>query len=162
MQKFWQAFLKCDRVLFVTIFLLFAFGLTALYSVQLGLGPLESSLVVKQVLFFCAGLALASFMTVDYRLWQPFYPWLYVLCLFTPPPIHSFWRGHPRRPLLAGFWFFIWQPVEIIKVLLILCVAGYFSKQGRHLRTWKPLIVSGVSVAVLVAVTMIQPDLGRP
>lgn len=162
MQKFWQAFLRCDRILLVTFFLLFAFGLTALYSVQLGLGALENSLVVKQILFFCAGLVLASFfMTVDYRLWQPFYPWLYVVCLFLLLLLFT-----PFGEVIRGvrswldFGFFIWQPVEIIKVLLILCLAGYFSKQGRHLRTWKPLIVSGVSVAVLVAMTMIQPDLG--
>lgn len=162
MQKVWQAFLRCDRVLIVTIFLLFAFGVTALYSVQLGLGDVGQSLVVKQVLFFCAGLALYSFfMTVDYRLWQPFYPWLFVGCfallllLFTP-------LGEVIRGVRSwlDFGFFIWQPVEIIKVLLIICLAGYFSKQGRHLRTWKPLIVSGVAVALLVAITMIQPDLG--
>lgn len=162
MQKLWAAFLRCDRVLLVTMFLLFAFGLTALYSVQLGFEGGTSHLVVRQVLFICGGLALFTFFfTTDYRLWQPFYPWLYVLSillllsLFTP-------LGEVIRGVRSwlNFGLFIWQPVEVIKVLMILTLAGYFSKQGRHLRTWKPLIVSGVSVALLAVITMAQPDLG--
>lgn len=161
MQKLWAAFLRCDRVLLVTMFLLFAFGLTALYSVQLGQADV-GHLVVRQTLFICGGLLLfAFFFTTDYRLWQPFYPWFYVaslvllLSLFTP-------LGEVIRGVRSwlDFGFFIWQPVEVIKVLMILILAGYFSKQGRHLRTWKPLIVSGVSVALLVVITMAQPDLG--
>ncbi|MBI4122285.1 MAG: rod shape-determining protein RodA [Parcubacteria group bacterium] len=162
MQKVWLAFLRCDRVLLVTVFLLVAFGTTALYSVQLGLGGEEQSLVVKQVLFFVAGLGLLTFfMTVDYRLWQPFYPWFYVasivllLLLFTP-------LGEVIRGVRSwlDFGVFVWQPVELIKVLLIICLGGYFSKQGRHLRTGKPLIVSGLAVTILVGITLLQPDLG--
>lgn len=58
------------------------------------------------------------------------------------------------------FGFFVWQPVEMIKVLTIIVLAGYFSKQGRHLRTWKPLIVSGTAVGLLTILLLAQPDLG--
>lgn len=162
MYKFWTSFLRADRVLHVCILLLFAFGATILYSLGLGQEQEGVSLLVKQFLFFCVGLVAYGFaMTVDYRLWQPFYPWFYLvaffllLLLFTP-------LGEVIRGVRSwlDFGLFIWQPVEFIKVLLILILAGYFSKQGRHLRTWKPLIVSGVAVAILVILTMAQPDLG--
>lgn len=162
MAKFWTSFLRADRVLTVCILLLFSFGATILYSLGLGQDQAGVSLLVKQFLFFCLGLgAYAVALTIDYRLWQPFYPWLYLLALalllllFTP--LGEIIRG--VRSWL-DFGLFIWQPVEFIKVLLVLVLAGYFSKQGRHLRTWKPLIVSGAAVAVLVVLTMAQPDLG--
>lgn len=162
MKRFWSSFLKSDRILSVAVLLLFCFGATILYSLSLGQSSDGLSLVVKQVLFFVAGFGVyLFFMTVDYRLWQPIYPWLYLisfvllLALFTP-------FGEVIRGVRSwlDFGFFIWQPVEIIKVLMILSLAGYFSKQGRHLRAWKPLIVSGVAVAILVVLTMAQPDLG--
>ena len=162
MRRFWTSFLKSDRILSVAILLLFCFGATILYSLGLGQTTAGLSLVVKQVLFFVIGIsAYLFFMTVDYRLWQPVYPWLYaisfllLLALFTP-------FGEVIRGVRSwlDFGFFIWQPVEIIKVLMILSLAGYFCKQGRHLRTWKPLIISGVAVALLVVLTMAQPDLG--
>lgn len=162
MMRFWNSFLRADRILTVGIALLFCFGATILYSLSLGQTEAGLSIVLKQVLFFIAGFAAyVFFMTVDYRLWQPVYPWLYLLCLtllislFTP-------FGEVIRGVRSwlDFGFFIWQPVEIIKVLMILSLAGYFSKQGRHLRTWKPLIVSGVAVAILILLTMAQPDLG--
>lgn len=162
MARFWKSFLKSDRILGVAVLLLFCFGATILYSLSLGDTGSGLSLITKQVLFFVLGIGVyLFFMTVDYRLWQPVYPWLYaislvlLLALFTP--FGEVIRG-VRSWLNVGF--FIWQPVEIIKVLLILSLAGYFCKQGRHLRTWKPLIVSGVAVAILVILTMAQPDLG--
>lgn len=161
MQNLLWALRRCDRVALVCTFLLFALGATALYSVGLGQDQ-QGALVLKQGLFFIFGLGLyLALMTVDYRLWQPLYPWAYlvgiVLLVLIFSPFGEVIRG--VRSWL-DFGFFVWQPVEMIKVLTILALAGYFSKQGRHLRTWKPLIVSGAAVALLVLLTLSQPDLG--
>lgn len=161
MQNLLSALRRCDRVALVCTFLLFALGATALYSVGLGQAQ-QGSLVIKQALFFVVGLGLyLTLMTIDYRLWQPLYPWAYLLGLLLLALIFT-----PFGEVIRGvrswldFGFFIWQPVEMIKVLTVLALAGYFSKQGRHLRTWKPLIVSGVAVGLLTVLTLAQPDLG--
>jgi rod shape determining protein RodA len=161
MQNLLWALRRCDRVALVCTFLLFALGATALYSVGLGQAQ-QGALVLKQALFFVFGLGLYfGLMTLDYRLWQPFYPWAFLLCVVLLLLIFS-----PLGEIIRGvrswldFGFFVWQPVEMIKVLTILTLAGYFSKQGRHLRTWKPLIVSGVAVGLLTVLTLAQPDLG--
>ena len=162
MMRFWKSFLRADRILTVGIALLFCFGATILYSLSLGQADEGVSIVLKQVLFFIAGFgAYVFFMTIDYRLWQPVYPWLYLLCLalllalFTP-------FGEVLRDVRSwlDFGCFIWQPVEIIKVLMILSVAGYFSKYGRHLRTCKPLIVSGLAVALWILLSLAHPYCG--
>lgn len=161
MQNLLWALRRCDRVALVCTFLLFALGATALYSVGLGQEQ-EGALVLKQALFFVFGLGLyAGLMTLDYRLWQPLYPWAYLICVFLLVLIFS-----PFGEVIRGvrswldFGFFVWQPVEMIKVLTIIVLAGYFSKQGRHLRTWKPLIVSGTAVGLLTILLLAQPDLG--
>lgn len=161
MQNLLWALRRCDRVALVCTFLLFALGATALYSVGLGQAQ-QGALVLKQALFFILGLGLyLGLMTLDYRLWQPLYPWAFLLCVVLLLLIFS-----PLGEIIRGvrswldFGFFVWQPVEMIKVLTILTLAGYFSKQGRHLRTWKPLIVSGVAVGLLTVLTLAQPDLG--
>jgi rod shape determining protein RodA len=162
MSKFWAALKKADKILLISMLLIFALGATTLYSVNLAVSSDGLSLLAKQVLYFVLGLGLFGvFMTVDYRLWQPFYPWFFLFSLvalilvFTP-------FGEVIRGIRAwvDFGLFVWQPVELVKLLLILCLAGYFSKQGRHLKTWKPLIVSGSAAGLLVLLTIAQPDLG--
>ncbi len=162
MYKFIQAFKKSDKILLVAMFLLFALGITTLYSVSLAFDTTGISLFSKQLLYFLLGLTLFGFfMSVDYRLWQPLYPWFFLLSLFFLLLLYTPF-GENIRGIRAwlDFGVFVWQPVELIKVLLVLTLAGYFSKQGRHLRTWKPLIVSGSAVALLVLLVLAQPDLG--
>lgn len=162
MNKLIQAIKKSDKILLVSMFLLFALGMTTLYSVNLAFETAGTSLFTKQLFNFLIGLSLFSFfLTIDYRLWQPFYPWLFLLSLFLLLLLFTPF-GEVIRGIRAwiDFGFFVWQPVELIKVLLIIILAGYFSKQGRHLRTWKPLIISGTAVALLVLLILAQPDLG--
>ncbi len=162
MQKVLAALRRSDKILLVSMLLIFSIGATILYSVGLASQEQQISLLYKQLFYGVLGMgAFLFFMTVDYRTWQPFYPWLYLLCifflvlLFTP-------LGEVIRGIRAwlDFGFFVWQPVELVKFLLILILAAYFSKQGRHLKTWKPLIVSGLSVGLLGFLTIAQPDLG--
>lgn len=162
MTKLWSAFKRSDKVLLVAAVLLFALGITALYSVNLNSDIEGVSLLSKQLLFFMMGIvAFSFFMTVDYRLWQPFYPWFFVISLFVLLLVFTPF-GEVIRGVRAwlDFGLFVWQPVELVKFLLVISLAGYFSKQGRHLRTWRPLIVSGLAVGLLVFITMAQPDLG--
>lgn len=162
MQKFLYAIRRADKVLLVVTLLLFLLGIIIHYSLGLGAETTGLSLFTKQIFFFLIALAaFAFFMSVDYRIWQPFYPLFFLvsfallLLIFTP-------FGEVIRGVRSwlDFGFFVWQPVELVKLLMILSLAGYFAKQGRHLRQWKPLIVSGVAAAILVILTLIQPDLG--
>ncbi len=162
MQKFLFALRRADKVLLIVTLLLFLLGATIHYSLGLGAGDEGISLFAKQMFFFFIALgAFGFFLSVDYRIWQPFYPLLFLISLglllliFTP-------LGENIRGVRSwlDFGFFVWQPVEVVKFFLIISLAGYFTKQGRHLRTWKPLIVSGVAAAILVFLTLAQPDLG--
>lgn len=162
MSKFFAAIKRTDKTLLVSMFILFALGVTVLYSVNLSGIASGVSLLNKQLLYFAIGIILFGvFLVIDYRLWQPLYPWFYLLSfvllltLFSP-------LGEEIRGIRAwlDFGIIVWQPVELVKLFLVLALAGYFSKQGRHLRTWKPLIVSGTAVGLLVFLTIAQPDLG--
>lgn len=162
LQKIRIALLRCDWVLLVNTFLLAVLGGVALYSVNLGIDATSLTLVVKQGSFLFVGLIIMIFvMSTDYRLWQPIYPWAYILAVFVLlvvfTPLGAVVRG--TRSWI-DFGFFIWQPVELVKVLLILSLAGYLGKEGRRLRTGKPLIVCGLAVGFLMMLTILQPDLG--
>lgn len=162
MGKLWQAFKRSDKILLIVTILLFLFGATILYSVNLGIESTGLTLFSKQILYFLFGLIVMFFlMTIDFRLWESLYPWLYLvalvllLLLFSP-------LGETIRGIRAwlNFGVFQFQPVELVKVLLVLALAGYFRKQGRHLHNYKPLIISGTAAALLVVLTILQPDLG--
>jgi rod shape determining protein RodA len=162
MQKFLFAIRRADKVLLIVTLLLFLLGATIHYSLGLSVQEEGVSVFAKQLFFFFISLgAFGFFLSVDYRIWQPFYPLLFLLSLgalllvFTP-------LGETIRGVRSwlDFGFFVWQPVEVVKLFMIISLAGYFTKQGRHLRTWKPLIVSGVAAAILVFLTLAQPDLG--
>lgn len=162
MTKFFRALQRSDKVLLVAMFLLFALGVTTLYSVNLSFDTEGFSLLSKQFFYFLLGLiGFGVFMTLDFRLWQPVYPYFFLASLFFLLALYTPF-GETIRGIRAwlDFGIFVWQPVELVKFLLLLSLAGYFSKQGRHLKDWKPLIVSGTAVALLSLLTIAQPDLG--
>ena len=81
MQRFVRAFKKCDKVLLVNTFLLFILGATIHYSLNLGVVDGTSVLIKHLVFIVIAVIGFAIVMTIDYRFWQPLYPWMYLISL---------------------------------------------------------------------------------
>jgi len=115
----------------------------------------------KQLTFVVIGLLIAAALIfLDYRSLKA-HPAMYfgiaalllVLVLLFGTTI----KGTTGWFVFAGISV---QPVEFVKICLILFMASYFEKSRTISRTPRYLFAAGGSVAILVALVILQPDLG--
>jgi len=120
--------------------------------------------ILRQLIFTAIGLAIMFILSyIDYHLWKKwaFYfllAGLAVLAVVLLPKI-GFQVGNARRGVNLG-WFLI-QPSEFVKLLLILYLASWFDrKKDAESNFWfgiiPPLLLTGLSVGLVV----LEPDLG--
>ncbi len=156
-------FRKFDWMLFAACAVLSAFGLAAIYSTSLGAQGTANdfSLFWKQVAFVCVGLFAALILPVfDYRQLSGLAKALYVLSVVLLVAVLFF--GHTVRG--ARSWFGIGgfgvQPVEIVKISMVIVLAKFFSDYARHPEGLQQIFGSGSSMSVVLLLVLLQPDLG--
>ncbi|HLC69833.1 MAG TPA: rod shape-determining protein RodA [Patescibacteria group bacterium] len=149
-----------DWWLLLSVLLLVALGLAGIYSVDLSRGG-ELVYFKKQllaagigiVLLVVAGLRQYSFFRYTAKLWYLFALILLVAVLFFGRTI----RGTTGWFSVAGFSF---QPVELAKVGLILMLGYVIANFGRRFERSLFFYGTLVMTFVLIALIMLQPDLG--
>lgn len=156
-----RAFLRhADWLLVAAMLLLVAVGLVAVWSFSVG----RSGLFHRQ--FLWAGIGLAAFFVsslLDYRLFKNHGIFLVVLYLITLAVLASLLAFAPvTRGVRA--WFQIGgagiQPVELMKLVLVLVLAKYFSRRHVEIARLRHLVVSGLYAATAALLVLLQPDLG--
>lgn len=150
-----------DWTLFILVFLLLALGLVIQYSLSLGLEPDSLAVFKKQVTFVLLGLLiffLASFF--DFRILKPLTPILYIIAFLSLLFLLIFGQTlHGVRGwYFLGFVYF--QPVELVKIILIIVFAKIWAEKIREIDELKRIIWSFVLLVPLVVFTLFQPDLG--
>lgn len=157
-----------DWVLFAAVFLLVCFGLAEIYSVALGhnsanFGSAGASLLnfKKQMLFAIVGIMLLfGFSFWDYYNFRNYSNYFYifgVVLLVLVLVLGSRVRGTTGWFYIGGFGI---QPVELIKFIVILFLARYFSDVNVKMHPLKHLLISGSGVAFLAVLVLLQPDFG--
>src|SRR5680860_1557571 len=115
-------------VVLLVIFLLVTFGLVEIYSVALGRESLDLLNFHKQIVFVILGFVLLiAFSFIDYYFLKSVSRYLFffgVILLVSVLIFGETIRGTKGWFNLAGFSL---QPVEFIKIILILFLANYFS-----------------------------------
>ena len=150
-------YLHIDFPLLVALLILLGFGLMVLYSATDG----NMSMMGRQITFIIVSLGAMLFMAqLEVRILRRWAPWMYLggMALLVAVIFYGSIGGGARRwidlPLLPRF-----QPSEIMKVVLPLCVAGYFSKRAIPPR-FKHIFWALVIIMLPTALIAIQPDLG--
>jgi rod shape determining protein RodA len=155
-KSFWETF-HIDFPLLVALMILLGFGLMVLYSATDGSLPQMQRQIAFIIASFFIMLAVAQ---VDVRILRRWAPWMYLgtMGLLIAVKFVGSTGGGAQRwldlPLLPRF-----QPSEIMKVVLPLCIAGYFSRRAIPPR-FKHVFWSLVLVMLPAALISIQPDLG--
>ncbi|MFA6533869.1 MAG: rod shape-determining protein RodA [Patescibacteria group bacterium] len=148
-------------MLALSAFLLVCFGLVAIYSVTLSGEGANWDLLTRQLVAVALGLGLFFGLAFfDYQLLQSYARWLYgfgLLILTAVLIFGSSLRG-TKGWFVIGGWSF--QPVEVVKIVVIIFLAYYFSRQSRPLNQLKYFIISGLGVLAAFALTILQPDFG--
>ena len=154
-------FKKFDWILFCSVMLLAGFGLAVFYSVALGSGTAAMLNFQKQCMFVGVGLALLFvFSFFDFHSFYGLTWWLYGGGVALLVAVLFF--GETVRGTTGWFSFpgFSLQPVEIIKVILVIVLAKYFASASYKTNQLRHLAFTGVLVAGPLALTLLQPDFG--
>jgi rod shape determining protein RodA len=158
----WRSF---DWLLFFSAVLLIGIGIAMIHSATLepagAATSLWDDLVFRQSLYALFGLLLMlAVSAVDYRFYQNFSRLIYLIGLGLLALI--FVVGQTNFG--AQSWFDLQiiplQPSELVKVILILVLAKYFSDNRESIQSPLHLALSLVFVVVPVALVYLQPDMG--
>ncbi len=150
-----------DWLIMAALVLLISFGLLEIYSVALGRGGLDLLNFRKQLLFTIAGLVvLILFSFIDYhylRSLSHYIFWAGALIL-----ILVLFFGDVSRGTRGWFSFnnFALQPVEFVKIILIIFLADYFSRLATRVKSLKHFLVSLLSTLIFAFLVLLQPDFG--
>jgi len=156
-------FKKFDWLTLITICLLIILGIVLLYSVALGSQNEQNILnLKKQIVFFILGLIVIVCLALffDYRSLLKYNTLLYVLGLLLLVAV--LFLGKTIRGTTGWFdlGFFSFQPVELIKIFLIIFLSKFFSDKARYIGQLKYIILSSLGVVLLMSLIVLQPDFG--
>lgn len=151
-----------DWVLFGLVLLAATVGIANLYSSTSSWNFVGIPIYTKQSYWLGMGLTLALFLTIfSYRHLEHLASITYVACVSLLASVLIFGKTSMGATRWIDLGFFNLQPSEVMKVVIIITLAAYFSQhesnEGYRL---KELIAPGLLLAIPVVLTMKQPDLG--
>jgi rod shape determining protein RodA len=151
---------KLDWPLIVAVLLLSGVGLFTIY----GIGSPESLVFFKkQFLFLGLGLLLMLGLSFfDYRVFKNYSSILIILYLLSLFSLFFVLFSQEIRG--ASSWFRLgplsFEPIEFIKIVIILLLAKYFSLRHIEMYRIRHLIVSGLYIGLPISIIILQPDFG--
>ncbi len=150
-----------DWVIFSSVLLLSAFGLMEVYSVALGLGSHDLVNFYKQAFFVGLGVFLMFiFSFLDFHFLKSLNRYLYWFGAFVLISVLIFGQTiNGTKGWFSIFGFGI-QPVEFIKIILIIFLASYFSNLATKVKTLGHFVTSAAGTLILAALIILQPDFG--
>ncbi|OGY42158.1 MAG: rod shape-determining protein RodA [Candidatus Buchananbacteria bacterium RBG_13_36_9] len=156
-------FKKIDWLLLTTVCLLVVLGLILLYSTALGSGTEQSLLnFKKQIAFFILGIFIVLLIAVfvDYRALMRYSYVLYGVAIFLL--VLVLFLGKTIRGTTGWFYLglFSFQPVEFVKIFLILYLAKFFSDKAKYIVQFKYFVLSSLGVILAMVLIVLQPDFG--
>jgi len=156
-----QKFFGFDFIFFFTVLLLIGFGVVTLGSIFLYGDNVNSVIFTRHIVY--AVLAICGFTLfglIDYnvlRAYSTFFYFFSVGILLITLFFGTTLRGTSGW---IDFGFASFQPVEIVKVFMIIFLAHFISKKRGELGEMTTIIVSFLLTAVIGFLILLQPDFG--
>ncbi|MFA5051777.1 MAG: rod shape-determining protein RodA [Patescibacteria group bacterium] len=154
-------FRKSDWILSLAVFFLSAFGLMALYSIESTAEPANFIDFKKQALFIVAGIALLVVVgLLDYRFARSYGGVLYAVGIVALVGVLVFGttvRGTRGWLFVGGQGF---QPVELVKLFLIIVIAQLLQRWRLEVSTWRRLVTVAAVALPSIGLVLWQPDFG--
>ncbi len=150
-----------DWLILAGVVLLVSFGLVEIYSVALGRESLDLLNFQKQIFFAILGFVLLFvFAFLDSYFLKSVNRYLYILAAIVLIAVLIF--GQTIRGTKGWFSIFSFglQPVEFVKIILIVFLANFFSNLATRVKTTRHFLYSALSTFVLIALVLLQPDFG--
>ncbi len=150
--------LKVDWLLILFILPVLGAGLVTMESFT---G--ESTLFNHQLIWICISFAIFFFLSfVDFRFLKRTDILVTLFAIFSGLLLLLFIFGHTSNG--AQSWFslggFSFQPSDIMKLVVILMLAKYFSRRHVEIDNFKHIIISGIYAFIPFLLVLMQPDFG--
>lgn len=153
-----KSIIKPAYLIILPALLIAGFGLATLYTFQ---G--DNSFFTKQaiVLVIALGVCLAASIP-DYRFMRTGHSVLWIYLFMCGVLALTFVLGFTALGSQMSFdlGFFSLQPVEFVRIALILVLAKYFSMRHELIGSFQHIFISAVYLGVPFALTLLQPDFG--
>ncbi len=150
-----------DWILFSAVFLLISFGLVEIYSVALSQDALSLLNFNKQIIAVVIGIILLFlFSFFDYYNLRSYSRYFYIAGILLLLAVLLFGQAVRGTKGWFNFGYFSLQPVEFIKILLIIFLARYFSGAATKIKPLKHLLLSGLGASLFIFLVLYQPDFG--
>lgn len=153
-------FRRYDWGILGAVLVLMAFGILAIYSVDLSRSNGGFLNFQKQTIFACLGVIVMLIAPLfNWRLIQYQSRWIYLVGLVFLVAVLFFGTVINGARGWFNFGGVSFQPVEFAKIALIIALAKYFSNQG-YIPDWSITIKGFVLLAVYMIPVILQPDMG--
>lgn len=154
-------FLKLDWISISAVFLLLAIGLTALYSISNLDNVLNTDHFRRQSWAMVLGIGLAVVLSFfDYRALSSYSTRFYFLAVGILLAVFFFGTTVRGTTGWIGIENFHIQPVEMVKLIMIIFLASFLSKKKTELSMILRIVASIVLVFIPVFLVLRQPDFG--
>ncbi|MCA9356182.1 rod shape-determining protein RodA [Candidatus Nomurabacteria bacterium] len=123
----------------------------------------DSNFFGKQVLFICISLlAMYGAMKIDLRLFkrQNHIVYVYLITLTLLLGLFVFGKAINGAKSWYDFGFFSFQPSDLMKLVLIIILAKYFSRRHTQIAYFRHILISGVYAIIPFILIFLQPDFG--
>lgn len=161
LSQFFYYLKRADWSIYIVTFLLVFLGLAVLYSISVNQASPDLTRFSRQLIFAIVGMALMFILNaVDYRFLNSYRYIFYIIGIILLLTVLFF--GQTIRGSTRWFGFFgqTFQPVEIVKLILIVFLSGYLAKYARQFFQFKHIIISGALVFLNVALVALEPKIG--
>ncbi|MCK5332646.1 rod shape-determining protein RodA [Candidatus Parcubacteria bacterium] len=153
-------FKKFDRILVVSVLILISIGLIIILSTSYSSTGTDLTNFNKQIIFSIVGIAMMFVVSFfNYRTLKNYTGIFYIISCFVL--FFLLFSGSSIRGTSSWFdlGFFNFQPAETVKIVIVIIMAKYLSK-NTYVNDLKKILVSGVYIFFPVALILMQPDFG--
>jgi len=151
--------LSFDWLWFLALLVLSGVGIAAIWSTTDGTSL--NSYFGKQIVYVCCGLLV--FLTVlyfDYHIFCDFIALIYLVGMAVLGLVLIIGSSIHNNKSWIDLGFFSFQPSELMKILIIIALAKYYSELDREYLGLRELLVGGLIVGVPAFMVVLQNDLG--
>jgi rod shape determining protein RodA len=115
----------------------------------------------RQVYWLILSIVLALVIShLDYHFLLEQTPWLYVLSVLVLAELLVAGHAVARTKRWLRFGGFTFQVSELVKLVIIFCVAAYYARRRGKSATWGDLVKLGLLAGVPAILVALEPDLG--
>jgi rod shape determining protein RodA len=148
-----------DWFLFLAILALSGAGVASIWSTTDGTNL--NSYFGKQLIYLCCSLLVfIVLLYFDYRLFSDYIILIYLAGLLVLGSVLVIGRSIHGNKSWLGVGIFSFQPSEIVKILVIIALAKYYSELDREYLEFRELVIGALIVFVPILMVILQGDLG--